>query len=81
MCGIKEWINEDGSRYFAFLFKTDLYSGELSSSDEGKVFWVEKDEVLQKDWIWHMDGFMQVMESSPAELFLDSADDWKQILK
>ncbi len=82
LCGIKEWINEDGSRYIVFLFKADSYSGELSSSDEGQVFWVEKDEVLKMNWIWHMDEIMKVMEgTSPAELFLDSADDWKPILK
>ena len=82
MCGIKEWINEDGSRYIVFLFKTDSFSGELTSSDEGKVFWVEKDEVLQMNWIWHMDGILKVMaDGEYAELFLDSANDWKLILK
>ena len=28
LCGVKEWINEDGSRYVVFLFKAD----HLSSS-------------------------------------------------
>ena len=37
LCGVKEWINEDGSRYIVFLFKTDRFSGELASSDEGRV--------------------------------------------
>lgn len=81
LCGIKEWINGDGSRYIVFLFKTDRFSGELVSSEEGKVFWAEKDEVLRMNWIWNMDGIMRVMEDSPAELFLDAADDWKPMLK
>ena len=82
LCGIKEWINEDGSRYIVFLFKADTFSGELTSSDEGQVFWVEKADVLKMNWIWHMDGIMRVMEeASPAELFLDSANDWKKVLK
>ncbi len=82
LCGIKEWINEDGSRYIVFLFKTDEFSGELVSSSEGKVFWAEKDEVLQMNWIWDLDGIMRVMDhDTPAELFLDAADDWKPILK
>ncbi len=82
LCGIKEWINEDGSRYIVFLFKTDSYSGELRSSDEGQVLWVEKAEVLKMNWIWHMDGIIKVMdEISPAELFLNSADEWKPVLK
>ena len=81
LCGIKEWINGDGSRYIVFLFKTDRFSGELVSSEEGKVFWAEREEVLRMNWIWNMDGIMRVMEDSPAELFLDAADDWKPMLK
>ena len=37
LCGIKEWVNEDGTRYIVFLFKTDKFSGELTSSEEGFV--------------------------------------------
>lgn len=81
-CGIKEWINEDGSRYIVFLFKADEFSGELTSSAEGRVFWMEKEDVLKSNWIWHMDGLLKVMaDNEYAELFLDSADDWKPILK
>lgn len=82
LCGIKEWINGDGSRYVVFLFRTDRFSGELVSSDEGRVFWMEKEDVLKTNWIWHMDGLMRIMaDGSFTELFLDAADDWKPILK
>ena len=82
MCGIKEWINEDGSRYLVFLFKTARFSGELVSSDEGKVFWMEKDEVLKSHWIWEMDKLMRIMaDGDYTELFFDAADDWKPVLK
>ena len=82
LCGVKEWINEDGSRYVVFLFRTDRFSGELVSSAEGRVFWVEKDEVLKMNWIWHMDGLMRIMADGEfTELFLDAADDWKPVLK
>jgi len=82
LCGIKEWINEDGSRYVVFLFRADQFSGELASSAEGRVFWMEKEEVLQSNWIWHMDGLMKIMaEGEFAELYLDTANDWKPVLK
>lgn len=82
LCGIKEWINEDGSRYIVFLFKTDQFSGKLKSSEEGQVFWADRDEILNMNWIWHLDGILRVMESdSLSELYLDAADEWKQILK
>ncbi len=82
LCGVKDWINEDGSRYVVFLFRADRFSGELVSSEEGRVFWLEKEDVLKTNWIWHMDGLMQIMaEGRYAELFLDTANDWKPMLK
>ena len=82
LCGIKEWINEDGSRYIVFLFKADHFSGELVSSSEGQVFWMEKEEVPKSNWIWHMDSLMKIMDKGEfTELFLDVANDWKPVLK
>ena len=82
LCGVKDWINEDGSRYVVFLFKTDQFSGELHSSLEGRVFWLEKDDVLRSNWIWHMDSLMRILaDEAFSELFLDRADDWKPMLK
>ena len=82
LCGVKEWINEDGSRYVVFLFVTDSFSGEPASSEEGRVFWMEKEDVLKSNWIGHMDGLMRIMADGEfTELFLDAADGWKPVLK
>ena len=82
LCGVKEWINEDGSRYVVFLFTADQFTGELASSAEGRVFWMEKEDVLLSNWIWHMDGLMRIMaDGEYTELFLDVANDWKPVLK
>ena len=82
LCGIKEWINEDGSRYVVFLFRTDCFSGRLISSEEGRVFWMERKDVLKSNWIWHMDGLMRIMaDGEYSELYLDAANDWKPVLK
>ncbi len=82
LCGVKEWINPDGSRYVVFLFTADRFTGELRSSEEGRVFWLEQDQVLEYNWIWHMDGLMRIMaDGDYIELFLDAANDWKPVLK
>ena len=82
LCGIKEWINEDGSRYIVFLFKTNQFSGELISSSEGRVFWIEKEEVLKTNWIWNMDSLIRIMaEGEFTELFLDTSNEWNPLLK
>ena len=82
LCGVKEWINEDGSRYVVFLFRTDRFAGELGSSDEGRVFWMEKEDVLKSKWIWHMDCLMKILADGEfTELYLDPDNDWNPVLK
>jgi len=48
-CGIIYWYNtETGEKYFVFNYRTDVFSGELlEKTDEGKVFWVDKDDLLK----------------------------------
>ena len=45
LCGIKDWSNEDGSRYMVLFFKTNEFSGELTSSEEGEMRWVKLSEI------------------------------------
>ena len=45
LCGIKEWENPDGSRYIVFLYRADKFSGTLHDTEEGKVFWLRRDEL------------------------------------
>lgn len=46
LCGIKQFGSADGEfRYIVVLYKTNTFSGELKSSDEGRVFWVERAEL------------------------------------
>lgn len=40
LCGVKQWYEDDGSRYIVLCYKTDQYIGSLKSSDEGEVSWV-----------------------------------------
>lgn len=46
LCGIKNWTEPDeGYRYLVFLYKTNQFSGELQSSDEGHVFWINRSDL------------------------------------
>lgn len=49
LCGVKDWVNEDGSRYMVLLYKTDAFSGTLQSSEEGEVFWMSREELMKQD--------------------------------
>ena len=47
LCGLKQFPEEDGTRYIVMLYKTNQFSGELRSSREGNVFWIKRSELEQ----------------------------------
>ena len=60
ICGMKQWTQRDGSyRYVVIFYKTNVFTGELKSSDEGKVFWINRNEI--GNYVV-ADGFMEMLE-------------------
>ncbi|NMA95583.1 MAG: 8-oxo-dGTP diphosphatase [Clostridiales bacterium] len=45
LCGIKQFQNANDVRYVVLLFKTHEFSGRLRSSEEGEVFWIEREDL------------------------------------
>lgn len=41
LCGIKQWPYDGGIRYVILLYKTDRFTGNLTSSAEGEVYWTK----------------------------------------
>lgn len=72
MCGIYDWINEDGTRYFVFLYRADEFIGELHSSEEGKVKWIKKDSFLHEKLAQGMTAVFEIINSEfISECFYD----------
>lgn len=44
LCGIKQFPIH-GGRYIVFLYKTNEFEGDLVSSDEGKMEWVDRNDL------------------------------------
>ena len=59
-CGFKEWILEDGTRYIVLLYKTDQFEGELKNSREGKVFWLDRNDISSANLIWNMRELLEI---------------------
>ena len=80
LCGVKDYIQEDGSRYIVMLFRADNFSGELRSSDEGRVFWIERDELTQYKLACDFIDMVHVMENpSLTEFFYErDGERWKK---
>ena len=81
LCGIKQWPNESGARYIVLFFKTNKFSGELRSSEEGRVFWIERDELTQYRLATDFLDMVRIMENPSLTEFYYSQDEngqWKK---
>lgn len=68
-CGYKDWIQEDGTRYIVLLYKTNQYSGEILASDEGRVFWLDRNDITDANLIWNMRELLEIFESDDYSEF------------
>lgn len=83
LCGIKDWINEDGSRYMVLFYKTDRYEGELKSSEEGEVYWLDLEEMKKKKLAKGMEKMLKVFldENVSEYFFYKENGKWLEALK
>ncbi|MBE6562499.1 MAG: 8-oxo-dGTP diphosphatase [Ruminococcaceae bacterium] len=85
LCGTKGWVNDDGSRYLALFYKTDRFSGEIRSSEEGDVFWMRLDDLLSMGERLSLDMIDMIkvfMDDSLSEFFYyKENDEWRYELK
>jgi len=64
ICGIKQWTEPDDShRYIVIFYKTNTYSGEIVSSDEGKAFWIKREELKNYKIADGFNGMLEVFEN------------------
>ena len=83
LCGIKDWIQDDGSRYMVLLYKTNKFMGELKSSEEGEVYWVDLNELSKMELANDMNDLMKVFlddNLSEFRYYVENGE-WKHVLK
>ena len=82
LCGVKQFPIE-GGRYIVFLFSADEFEGELVSSDEGKMHWVDKEELDKVNTVNDFKELLEVMLDDKLTEFLYVIEDgeWKVVLK
>ena len=60
LVGLKQFTHRNGDfRYIVFFYRTAHFTGELSASDEGCVFWISRSD-LHKYTL--ADGFAEMLE-------------------
>jgi len=84
LCGIKDWPEDDGSRYMVLLYRADRFSGTLASSGEGEVSWVELNELRSLPLADSMENMLRVfLEEEISEQYYQRQPDgrWVEMLK
>lgn len=83
LCGIKDWSNDDGSRYMVLFYRTNQFEGTLSSSKEGDVRWIEVEEMKKMKLADGMDKMLEVFlnENISEYFFYQENGAWKEVLK
>lgn len=82
LCGVKQFPI-DGGRYIVFLYSADQYSGEVISSEEGAMHWINKDELGQVKLVNDFHELLQVMldENMSEFQYVIEDGEWKIVLR
>ena len=81
LVAVKDWPQDEGGRYIVFCYKATEFTGQLRSSDEGEVSWVEKDQLEKLDLSYDMLPLLEVMEDPDLSEFYyrkRTDDDWEK---
>lgn len=87
LCGVKQFPLKDGKyengRYLVFLFRADQFTGEVTSSDEGEMRWIAKDELHNYNLVQDFDDMLKVMATDDYTEFqyIVENDEWRVMLK
>ncbi len=83
LCGVKDWMMDSSKRYVVLLYKTEVFSGDLVSSDEGEVMWVPLSELAGMQLAEGMENLLRVFltEGLSEQFFYREAGDLVEMLK
>ena len=81
LVGVKQFPIE-GGRYIVMLYKATKFSGEVISSDEGRMEWVEYSRLSEINTVDDFEELLEVMNSDNLSEFRYIIEDgeWKAII-
>lgn len=78
LCGVKQFPLE-GGRYIVFLFETEEFEGDLRSSEEGTMHWIEERELSQVNLVKDFGDLIEVMLNAGLTEFQYVIEDGKWV--
>lgn len=85
LCGIKQWPHKEDIRYIVLFYKTDRFEGELKSSSEGEVFWMDLEDFKKADLARDMSDMLEIfLDDVKSEFYYHhnkTDGEWKYEIK
>lgn len=84
LCGIKQFQRENGARYVVLLFRTTRFTGALTSSSEGEMLWLTREEIKTRRTTSDFWEMLRVFEDSAFSEFYyyqdSGSEEWQYAL-
>ena len=82
LVAVKDWMDDDGSRYVVLLYRASRYTGTLTSSEEGKVWWQPLERMTELPLASSMDIMLRAFldEDVSEHLLLHDETGWHNLL-
>lgn len=82
LAGIKQFPIADG-RYIVLLFKTDQFAGEVVSSEEGQMEWIDRHKLSEINAVDDLEELLKVIENPDLTEFqyIVDGDNWSASIK
>lgn len=77
LCGVKHFQTTNDERYIVLFYKTNEFTGQLQSSEEGKVFWIPRADLSKYELANDFEQMVEVFESDELSEFYYDRDQVK----
>ena len=69
LVGVKQFQTKRSERYVVFFYKATKFSGMLTSSEEGEVFWIDREELQNRTLVTDFMEMLKVFDSPDLNEF------------
>ena len=69
LCGVKQFMHNERTRYVVFLYKSNRYTGTVTSSNEGRVFWVNRSDLKNYRLVADFEELLRVFDEANLNEF------------
>lgn len=78
LCGVKQFQTGEDARYVVFFYKASQYEGTLTSSEEGEVLWMSREELYSRRTVEDLDKMLEVFDREDLSEFqyIRKGSDW-----